>query len=270
MGSALAYRLLAGGHGLTVWNRSAGKADELVESGARLAASPVEAVGGVEVVLTNLADDGAVREVVLGDGGIAPALGERTYADTSTISPALSRRLNEALPRFVGMPVLGAPHAVRAGEATYLAGGSEELIDGLQPLLDSLGGRVRRYARPELAAAAKLAVNLMLLAGLTALAESFAVGRAGGLSDAELAELLGEAPVVAPALRNRFEAVLKASGPAWWTTLLAAKDARLAVETAGAAGKDLPLASVVRDLYQAAADSGFADQDMVAVARLYE
>lgn len=269
MGHAIAERLVQGGHDLTVWNRSEGKAGELVKRGATEAARPEDAVAPVEVVITSLANDQAVREVALSEDGLRSYVGSRAFVDSSTVSPALSAELGRTFESFLALPVLGAPQAVLAGEATYLAGGPSSTRAALGPVLDSLGGHLRHYARPEMAASAKIAVNLMLLAGIATLAESVTIGRAGGLSDDEVTELICGSPMLAPGLKNRFQAVLTGSGPAWWTNLLGAKDAALAVEAAGDRASRLRLAPVAVDLYRAAIDSGLQDEDIVAVARLY-
>ena len=268
MGRALAVRLLEGGHEVTVWNRSKGRAGEVVSAGAREADTVAGAAEGVDVVLTMLANDDAVRSVALGE--IRPSIGEAaTYVDSSTVSPALSGELATAFPRFVALPVLGSPAAVRAGQAMYLAGGSAEVVGSLEPVLSSLSQSVRRYETTQLALTAKVATNLLLLSGVVALAESFTVGRSGGLSDDQLRDLLANSLMVAPGLKNRFEGVLTGSMDAWWTTALGGKDAGLAVEIAREAGVELPAAEVVRDLYDKAAASGLDNDDIVAVTDLY-
>lgn len=272
MGRALGARLLEGGHELVVWNRSAGKAAELVDAGAEEAGSVAEAAAAVEVVVTALANDGAVRDVALGDRGVVASLGAgAVYVDCSTVSPGLSTELAESAgaDRFVALPVLGAPAAVRSGAATYLAGGDDGVIDRIEPMMATLSGSIRRYPAPAVALAAKLATNLVLLAGVTALAESFAVGRAGGLTDDQLRALLGESPVVAPGLHNRFDGVLTGEHESWWNTTLGAKDAGLAGDLARAAGIGLPVADAVRSRLEEAAQAGLADADIATVGRLY-
>lgn len=268
MGRALAARLLEGGHRVAVWNRSPGKADDVVSAGAREAGSVAAAAEGVDVALTMLANDDAVRAVALGE--LPSALGEHaSYVDCSTVSPALSAELTTAFPaRFAALPVLGGPAAVRSGQATYLVGGEGSVLERIEPLLASLSSKVRRYDTAPLAMTAKLATNLLLLSEIVALAESFAVGRSGGLSDDQLRELLGGNPMVA-GLMNRFEGVLSGSQEGWWTTVLGAKDAGLAVDIARVAGVELPAAQVVQKLYGTAAASGLDDADIAAVTRLY-
>jgi len=149
-----------------------------------------------DVVITSLADDDAVQEVALGEGGTLSAIGDRTDVDCSTISPGLSAELCAALARFVALPILGAPQAARSGDAMYPAGGDSETIDGIRPVLATLSERVKYYPRPEMASGAKLA-----------------------------SDLLAESPLVAPGVRNRFQTILEGSGPTWCTTELETEDA---------------------------------------------
>ncbi len=268
MGRALAGRLLEGGHSVAVWNRSKGKADEIVSAGGREADSVTDAVQGVDVAITMLANDDAVRAVALGE--LRPSIGDKTiYVDCSTVSPALSGELAEAFPaRFLALPVIGSPVAVRAGQAAYLTGGNAGLVDRLAPVLASLSNTVRRYDTEPLALTAKLTNNLLLLSQVIALAESFAVGRCGGLTDDQLRELLGSSPLVA-GLKNRFEGILTGSQDGWWTTVLGAKDAGLAIDIARGADVELPGATVVQELYEKAAASGLDQADIATVTDLY-
>ena len=293
MGQALARRLLAGGHRVVVWNRTPGKAEGVLAAGATEASSVAEAAKGAEVVITSLSADDAVRTVAFGGdgggggggggdggggrgdgggggGGLRAVLGaDAVYADASTVSPAMSEELAAAFPRFVALPILGPPAGVESGKAVYLAGGDPGAVAALEPVLATLTETVRRYDSAGKAASAKLASNLLLLAGLAALAEAFTVARAGGVTDDQIRELLGESAMVAPGVKNRFEGLLAAGMEPWWSTTLGAKDARLAAEAAAAAGIDLPLARTVQALYDRAAQAGAGDDDIVAVARLY-
>jgi 3-hydroxyisobutyrate dehydrogenase len=268
MGQALAGRLLGGGHRVTVWNRSKGKADELVSAGAREAASVADAVDRADVVMTSLANDDAVRAVAF--GALRSSIGEATpYVDASTVSPGLSGELVEAFPRFVALPIVGSPAVVTSGQAVLLAGGDSAVVDRLGPVLSSLSNTIRRYDTAPLALTAKLTNNLLLLSEVVALAESLAVGRSGGLSDDQLRDLLGASPQLPPGLKNRFEAVLTGSAVGWWTAALGAKDAGLAIDVARGAGVELPAAEVVWQLYQRAASSGLEGDDIAGVTELY-
>jgi 3-hydroxyisobutyrate dehydrogenase len=268
MGSALAIRLLQGGHRVTVWNRSKGKAGEVISAGALQAQSIADAAWEADVVITMLANDDAVRTVALGD--MRSSIGDQAvYVNCSTVSPTLNSQLADAFPgRFLAMPVLGSPDAVRAGQAVYLPGGDGRVVDALAPVLASLSTSVHRYDTASLASTAKLASNLLLLSQVTALAESFAVGRSGGLSDDQLRELLGSSPMVA-GIQNRFESILTGPQDGWFTTVLGAKDATTAIDIARGANVELPEAEAVKRLYDEAAASGLDHADVAAVTELY-
>ncbi len=168
--------------------------------------------------------------------------------------PALNSELARAFAaRFLAMPVLGCPAALRAGQAAYLPGGEGSVAGRLAPVLSSLSATIHRYDTATLATTAKLAANLLLLSQITALAESFAVGRSGGLSDDQLRELLGGSALVAPGIQNRFEDMLTGQQDGWWTTVLGAKDASLAINVARGADVELPEAEAVKQLYDKAA-----------------
>jgi 3-hydroxyisobutyrate dehydrogenase len=268
MGAALAVRLLAGGHDVVVWNRTQGKAAAVVSSGGTEAGSLADAIGTAEVVLTSLSDDAAVRQVALGHEGVRASIARGVpYLECSTVSPQLTEELAGVFPHFVAMPVLGGPAAVGSGQATYLAGASKPTIALIEPVLGALGGTVRHYGSARLASTAKLTVNLLLLSGVVSLAESLVVGRSGGLSDDQLRELL--TPAVSSSVKSRFEAVLGAPWDGWWTTALGAKDAGLAIDLAGGADRELPVAAAVRAAYLQAAREGHGGDDIAAVRYLY-
>lgn len=269
MGRALAGRLMDKGVQVGIWNRSSGTAPELVARGAHEAASIAEAVRKADVVVTSLADDAAVRSVALGDEGIHSAIAPGTvYVDASTVAPALTDELAKVFPLYLAMPVLGAPVAVSGGEAVYLIGGRDEAAARIEAWFPGLSERRFRYEKPASAAAAKLTINTLLLDGLVALAEAVAVGRAGGLTEDQLAQLLDASPMMAPGLKNRLDGVLTGKQEPWWSTVLGAKDARLAIELASTAGIDLPETRAARAQYERLGETD-AEADIAGVANFY-
>ena len=145
MGRAFAGRALERGHDVTVWNRSAGQAAELVAKGATEAGTRRAAAADADVVLVVLADDAAVESVCLGDDGVLAALGPTAVlANVSTVSPDTVRRLAEAGPpeRVLDAPVMGSPAAVAAGQGRFLVGGPLPTIRDLDPLWHDLGAGI--------------------------------------------------------------------------------------------------------------------------------
>ena len=272
MGHAVAERLLGGDHEVTVWNRTPHKADDLVANGARVAATPAAAAEEAEATFTSLADDAAVRAVVTGRDGVAVGLGDGVLIDTSTVSPATTADLAEAVAgRLLASPILGSPTAVVLGEAGYLIGGPRALYDRLAPVYDVLveGGR-RVYVGENAGVATTLKVlsNYLLMSGIGALAEAVATAQAVGLSDELIRDYLGQLPLVAPALRNRLDDIVSGGHDGWFSTTLGAKDVRLAEDLARSHGVLLPLADAVKRRFEEAAAQGWADADIGAVVEL--
>lgn len=265
MGRALACRLLDSGHEVTVWNRSAGKADEVVARGATEMASVQEAVTGADAVLTMLTDDRAVRSVLLAGG--AP-LDAAAVLDCSTVSPAMTAELAGAYgERFGACPILGGPEATAAGEAAIVVAGPATLLQRLEPLLESLSS-ARRVAGADPAAATtvKLLSNYLLLGGIAMLSEAAAAGQAAGLADDMLVDFFAVA--AAPMLRNRVADIVAGDHAGWFPTTMGAKDVHLFVDTASAAGADTPLAAAVASRYDQAARGGLAELDVAAIVEL--
>lgn len=270
MGRALARRLLMRGHTVKVWNRTPGRAAEVVAAGAVEASSPVDAARGTEGVLMSLADDRASRDVMAQLAGLG-ADETPVVADASTVSPVTSRELWQAAPghRFVTAPIVGGPLAVVEGEAMGLLGGEREHVRRLDPLWRDIFA-VQRYcgADPGSALTFKLLNNYLLMAGLAVVAEVVATGQAAELDESRLRDLLLQWPTVAPALHNRLDDVIGGDHQGWFTTRLGAKDVRLAVELGESLGLDLRIARLVQRRYEEAAEHGWADADIGAIVEL--
>ena len=121
MGSPMAVRVLGAGFPLTVWNRTAGRADELVAAGARAAGSPRELAEAVDVVVTMVADADALDAILHGDDGLLAGLGPGSVlVDMSTIGPAaataFAAEVAERGAAWVDAPVSGQ-HRARTSRA---------------------------------------------------------------------------------------------------------------------------------------------------------
>lgn len=269
MGRALGERLLASGHGVRVWNRTAGRADDLVAAGASEARSPADAAGSAQVAITALTDDAAVSEVCAGSEGVWSALTQgQVLIDATTVAADTSRRLASGTPggRFLAAPILGSPQATAAGQAVLLVGGPRAIAESLEPLFDDLASQHRFCGEdPGLASAMKLLSNYLLMAGIGVLAEVVATAERLDLGADWLREFLGQSPLVAPGLHNRLDDVLCGQHEGWFTTELAAKDVRLAGDLARSVGIELPLARLVEKRLVLTAQSGYQDADLGAI-----
>ncbi|MBV9776620.1 MAG: NAD(P)-dependent oxidoreductase [Acetobacteraceae bacterium] len=273
MGSAMAGVLLRHGHRLTVWNRTAEKAEPLVAAGARQAATPAEAARG-DIVLTSVANDAAVESVALGPDGVIGGLrAGAIHVGTSTVSHALAERLAEAHEargqRYVAAPVLGRPPAAAEGELFVMAAGEPAAVADARPVLEQLGQRLFVVGeRPALANVLKLCCNFLIFTTIEQLSEVFALGEKSGLDRATIFEVLTGSFFGAPVHRNYGRLILeRAYDPPGATVDLAVKDTRLVLQAGEALSVPMPLASLVRDRFLSAVARGEAGLDFTVIAR---
>ena len=151
MGSALADSLLNAGHAVTVWNRSAAKAEPLIANGARPAASAAEAISGSDITIVCVTNHAVSTEILAS----ASPPGDRTLIQLSTMTPDQSRDLaiwaNERGIAYLDGSILGVPTMVRAGAATIICSGPRELFEANEPVLRALGTPL--HLGPEIGAA---------------------------------------------------------------------------------------------------------------------
>ena len=255
MGSRIALRLVDAGHELTVWNRTAAKAEPL---GIPVAASPAEAASRAEVVITMVADPPALEAVTEGPDGVAAGAGDdATVIEMSTVGPASIEHLASILSaRLLDAPVLGSLAEAEAGTLSIFVGGEQELFERRRDLLSALGKSL--YVGPSgSGAAAKLVANSTLINAIGALGEALALAEALGLSRESAFDVLGTTVLAAQAERRR-PALESGEFPPRFPLRLARKDADLIAEQ----GLDLRLTQAGRSWL---AEAGDGDQDYSAV-----
>jgi 3-hydroxyisobutyrate dehydrogenase-like beta-hydroxyacid dehydrogenase len=267
MGVPMARRLLLAGHELTVWNRTPDRAEPLAAEGAAVARSPAEAGAAAEFAITMLATPEALQTVVLGENGLAKALGPgRVYIDMSTVGPDTVRSIAARLPAgvvVVDAPVRGSVPQAAEGRLEVFVGARDEDFERVRPILASLGS-VTRAGGPGAGAAMKLVANLALGASITAVGEALALGEALGLGRAPLLDML-EGSQLGPAVRAKRANIESGHYPPNFKLRHAAKDLRLVIEAATAAGRDLEVSAAARAWLDSAAAKGAADLDFSAV-----
>ena len=194
MGQHMATNLLKSGQPVHVWNRGQEPVAALVRQGAIAAATPA-ACGLADIVFSMLADDAVTRAVLI-DGGVLDAMAPGSiHVNMATVSVAFAREMAALhLARgigYVAAPVLGRVDVAAAGKLNILAGGSDELVERVQPLLDLLGQKTWRFgAAAEQANAVKLSCNLTLACAIEAMGEGAALAGAHGIAPASFIELI--------------------------------------------------------------------------------
>ena len=272
MGTGMAQNLIAAGHEVAVWNRSPEKAKALEAQGAKVAASPAELCKGAAAVLTMLADDSAVRDVVYSAEGIAEALESgAAHISCSTISTHLAKELTAAHGArgigYLSVPVFGRPEAAAARRLLVIAAGDKGLIDRFQPLFDAIGRQtIVAGTEPWQANLVKICGNFTIVSAIETLSEAFATVKKSGM-DAQvfldaMSELYGS-----PVYKGYGKAVMDAqSGPGGFALRLGLKDVRLMLQAGDELTAPVPMASQIRDHMLSGMANGQGDFDWSSLA----
>lgn len=275
MGSAMARNLIKAGHALRVYNRTRSRAEELQPSGAAIARTPAEAASGAEALITMVADDRAVEDVIFGHGNVIGSLpAGSVHISMSTMGVTLSHRLvaahREKNQHYIAAPVFGRPDAAAAARIFIVAAGPADQIARCQPLFDAVGQKTFVVGNEAPAAnLVKVAGNFLVTTVIESLAEAFALIRKSGVDPNKFLEVLTGSVFAAPVYRT-YGAMVAADNfePVGFRMPLGMKDNRLVLAAAEEASVPMPMASLIRDRMLAATAQGMGEADWAAIARI--
>ncbi|MCC7017251.1 MAG: NAD(P)-dependent oxidoreductase [Rhodospirillales bacterium] len=272
MGEAMATRLLAAGHGLAVYNRTAAKATPLVKAGARPCRTPAEAAEGADLLVSMVADDDASRAVWLGpDGALAGALSPgATAVESATVSWAWMKELSEharaAGLAFLDCPVTGGPDGARDGKLTLLAGGEKAVLDAAWPTLRAYAARAFHFGPAGAGTAYKLVVNTIGAAQAVALAEGLLVAEKAGLSPALVAEAMSGGAVASPLVRYLLPRMTeKNHDDVYFAARWRLKDAACGLALAKDLNQRTSVLAAAEAAFRATVDDGLGDKNSSVV-----
>ena len=243
----MAGRYLDAGFTVAVWNRSKGKAEDLIARGARWASSPADAADGTNAIVTMVADDEASRAVWLGNDGAATRAKAGTIAiECSTVSYNhalyLARELRGRGLIYIDCPVTGLPDAAAHGKLTLLVGAETGDLEAARPFLGPLTTTIRHFGAVGSGTVYKLINNLMGAIQIAGIAEGLAIAEQAGLDMNLVLDAVETGVAASPQVirHSRRMAARKFSG-ATFTAALRHKDAAYAVALAESLLSDVPL-----------------------------
>ncbi|MCS3468907.1 3-hydroxyisobutyrate dehydrogenase-like beta-hydroxyacid dehydrogenase [Pseudomonas sp. JUb42] len=275
MGSRMAANLIASGHLVTVWNKSPGKARSLIDKGALLAATPRDAVVHADFVISVISDDAASRSVWLDSetGALAGAKRAAILIESSTLSGAWIRELGEIISdkgfSFLDACVSGSRPQVESHQLVYFVGGSVTDLQAATPVLTAAGGaHIHHVGEVGSGTAVKLATNVLLGVQTAAMAEALTLLKRVNVDALQALEAIGSTFVCSPFAKGVGTLMAKQSFSPLFTSKLVAKDMRYAL--AAAEGDFMPLISATHEVFQAAVERGWAEENLSSVIKLYE
>jgi 3-hydroxyisobutyrate dehydrogenase len=271
MGSAMARKLVTAGLRTTVWDRSEHATAPLAGAGARVAASPQEAVRDAGVVITMLPTADAVESVMFADK-VAEALPHgAVWAQMGTIGVAATTELAERLSGlrpdvlFVDAPVSGSKGPAEAGQLLILASGPAAAEPLLQPVFSAIGRKTVWLGEAGQGSRMKLVVNAYLSFLIEGVAEALELASRLGIDPAQLDAVIEGGPLDAPLADAKLHKIARGDFAPEFPLEWALKDVDLAI--AAADGDRLPMLEALARQWRVAVEAGHGRQD-ISAARL--
>ena len=279
MGRPMAMNLLKAGHSLTVWNRTSSRAQELVAAGATLAKNPHEAAAASDILFTIVSDPPALEEVLWGhqgnnDGAMAGLRPGSIYIDSSTVAPALTRRVAAACAehsvRYLDAPVTGGDWGAREGNLVFMIGGEADTLREVEPVLSVLGKKWFHLGPNGAGQTVKLAMNAILALQVGAMAEALALVNKAGLKGEQLIEVMQSSMARSGVLDIKAPLMVTGDFKPSFPLRLMHKDLGLALDLANQLGVALPATAAAREVYNYVKGASPNDLDYSGVMRFWQ
>lgn len=275
MGKPMAANLLRKSFPVVVYNRTPGKADELVALGAEVAASPAEVAKACDVVFTMVSNDDSLEQVIWGDNGILQGIRPGiTVIDCSTVSPELSRRAASELARhyveFLDSPVTGSKPAAIAGTLTFMVGGSRQAVEEHMELFLAMGTTVVHMGESGTGSTTKLAHNTIVGINVAGLAEGMAIAARAGIDPRKFVQIVQSGGAASRMADLKVSKIIEGDYSVQFSLGLMLKDLILSVTLNNRNQLPTPLLETAKNLYQMGLSKGLGDSDLSSVVMCYE
>jgi 3-hydroxyisobutyrate dehydrogenase len=269
MGGGIATRLINLGHTVAVYNRTRSKTEQF-SNRAVIASNPRDLADTCDFVMTVVTDFDAVKDVLFGSNGISKS-GNRdlVVADASTISPSQSEYCAQLLLKvgipMLGMPVMGGPAAAEMGDLVPIVAGSRRAFDKVRYVIEKLGRTFYVGEKFGSANAIKLALNLNIALIANAISEGITFVRRSGIDPSIFIEVLNSTYFKTGLSEKKGPKMVKNDfSPSFYLKNML-KDLELAINTSQEMGITIPNTAIAQQLFRAANNVGFSDQDYTSI-----
>ena len=275
LGTVIAENLLQKRKSLLVYNRTASKAQPLIERGA-IYCSIKELAAASDIVFSMVSDDAALNHITKGAEGVAQNLKPGgIHVCMSTILPVTASQLAEIHKQhnvdYVAAPVMGRPEAARAGKLNFLVSGEKDNIEKIKPLLTDAGGMAVWEFGNDIAAAnvAKLCSNSLIVSAIESMAEAINLAKKSGIDAAVWMNMITQSVFAAPVYINYGNILIKQMyQPAGFTLRLGLKDVNLIIEQSREVNTEMPIGHLMQKRFNEGVANGLGDHDWTAIAMM--
>jgi 3-hydroxyisobutyrate dehydrogenase-like beta-hydroxyacid dehydrogenase len=279
MGRPMSMNLLKAGHSVTVWNRTASRASEVVAAGATLAKTPREVAAASEILFTIVSDPPALEEILWGhegkeDGALGGLQAGSIYVDSSTISPVLARRIAAVCAgrsvRFLDAPVTGGDWGAREGNLVFMIGGDAETLRAVEPVIGVMGKKWFHLGPNGAGQTIKLAMNGILALQVGAMAEALAIVGKAGLAEQQLIDVMQASMARSGVLDVKSPLMVKGDYKPSFPLRLMHKDLGLLLDLGNQLGVALPATAAAREVYSYVKGEATQDLDYSGVMKFWK
>ncbi len=267
MGMPMAGQLIKAGYEVCVFNRTKDKMGELEKAGASVAATPKSLLEKVDILILMVSDDAAIRQIFESEEGLLAAdTSGKIVINMSTVSPAISREMNEKSKRkgnhYLDAPVSGSVKQAETGQLVIMVGGDEDIYESAKPVFEKLGKLSLRVGASGAGNQAKLAINSLLALYTQGLAETILFANENGIQTGDLLKLINNAAIGNIFTSIKGDAILNDNYQAAFALKHIVKDLRLAK----AEGISSPLATTALETFEDA-EATYGEEDLIAVIK---
>lgn len=275
MGAGMAGCLARSGAPLTVFNRTASRAEPLRQAGAAVAATPAELAARSRVVFLSLPTGTEVTEMLFGSGAVAAALaGDSVVIDTSSISAAETREIAARLAgqgvHFLDAPVSGGPGGAAAGTLSCMIGGPEDILERCRPLLETIAKTIVHVGGHGAGQVCKSCSQICVTASMLGAAEAMTLCLKAGVDPMRVREALLGGSARSNVLENHVVRLLQPTGAPGFKTSLLRKDLRLALDTLRGEGVFAPATALAEQLFSAFVEGGHGEEDWPLIGTMFQ
>jgi 2-hydroxy-3-oxopropionate reductase len=275
MGSGMAASLLRRGVSLTVFNRTASRAEPLRQAGATIASSPAELAADVRVLFLCLPTGAEVTQMLFGPDGAATSLARDSIViDTSSIAVedarTIAQRLQELGIHFLDAPVSGGPEGAAAGTLSCMVGGPDDIVERCRPLIEAIAAKIVHVGGHGAGQLCKSCSQMCVVASVMGVAEAVALCLKAGVDPMRMREALMGGSARSTVLEKHMLRMLHPPATPSFRTSLLHKDLRLAMDTLRALGVYAPTTEVAEQLFSAFIECGHGDTDWPSIGSMIQ
>ncbi len=255
MGMGMARNLLKAGFPLSVWNRTASKAEALAAEGATARATPAEVAANSDIIVICVSDTPDVEAVLLGDNGIIHGVKTGSLViDCSTISPQATQAMAEKLAakgvQMLDAPVSGGSEGAAKGTLSIMVGGAAEDFERAMPVFKAMGKTITHVGGTGAGQTVKLVNQVLVVGNCLAMCEALLLAQAGGVDLKKTYDAISQGAAGSWMFTNRAPQIINRDWRPGFMVSLQQKDLRLVLEAADQLGVPLPGTSLIFNLYR--------------------